>query len=111
MNNENLYQQIYDNPRFQELVAKRGRFAWLLSVVMLGAYLACILLIAFDPPVLGVPLSSATVITWGIPSGLGSIVLPSVLTCVYVRRATGDFDRLNQELLNDEQQGTPGYCR
>ena len=26
-NNDNAYQQIYNNPRFQELVAKRGRFA------------------------------------------------------------------------------------
>ncbi|AFN77370.1 DUF485 domain-containing protein [Stutzerimonas nitrititolerans] len=104
MNNENLYQQIYDNPRFQELVAKRGRFAWLLSVVMLGAYLAFILLIAFDPHVLGVPLSSATVITWGIPLGLGIIVLAFVLTGIYVRRANGEFDRLNQEILNEVQQ-------
>ena len=38
MHNENVYRQIYANPRFQELVAKRGRFAWLLSAVMLGAW-------------------------------------------------------------------------
>ncbi|HBW07329.1 MAG TPA: DUF485 domain-containing protein, partial [Pseudomonas sp.] len=49
MHNENVYRQIYANPRFQELVAKRGRFAWLLSAVMLSAYLAFILLIAFEP--------------------------------------------------------------
>ncbi len=51
MNNENVYRQIYANPRFQELVAKRGRFAWLLSLVMLAAYFAFILVIAFDPKV------------------------------------------------------------
>lgn len=71
---------------------------------MLGAYLAFILLIAFDPHVLGVPLSSATVITWGIPLGLGIIVLAFVLTGIYVRRANGEFDRLNQEILNEVQQ-------
>ena len=33
--NEDIYQRIEENPRFQELVQKRSRFAWLLSLITL----------------------------------------------------------------------------
>jgi uncharacterized membrane protein (DUF485 family) len=61
MNNENVYRQIHADPRFQELVAKRGRFAWTLAVIMLASYFAFILVIAFDPKLLGSPLSAGSV--------------------------------------------------
>lgn len=104
MNNENVYRQIYANPRFKELVARRGRFAWLLSLVMLAAYFAFILVIAFDPKVLGIPLGLDTVTTWGIPAGLGLIFLAIALTGVYVQRANGEFDRITQEILDEAQK-------
>lgn len=104
MNNDNVYRQIYANPRFQELVAKRGRFAWMLSAIMLAAYFAFILLIAFDPKILGIPLGPDTVTTWGIPLGIGVIVLAVVLTGIYVQRANGEFDRINQEILDEAQK-------
>jgi uncharacterized membrane protein (DUF485 family) len=104
MNNENVYRQIYANPRFQELVVKRGRFAWLLAIVMLVAYYAFILVIAFDPKVLGTPLGADTVTTWGIPAGLGLIFLSFILTGVYVQRANGEFDRITQEILDEAQK-------
>ncbi|MCQ4259030.1 DUF485 domain-containing protein [Stutzerimonas stutzeri] len=104
MQNEEIYRRIYADPRFQELVAKRGRFAWLLSAVMLGAYLAFILLIAFEPSILGIPLGTDTVTTWGIPVGVGVIFMAFILTGVYVQRANGEFDRINQEILSEAQQ-------
>ncbi|TBU99900.1 DUF485 domain-containing protein [Stutzerimonas kirkiae] len=104
MNNENVYRQIYENPRFKELVGKRNRFAWTLSAIMLLAYLAFILVIAFEPHLFGIPLHSGTVITWGIPLGLGVIFLAFILTGVYVHRANGEFDRINQEILDEVQR-------
>lgn len=104
MNNENVYRQIYANPRFQELVAKRGRFAWMLAIIMLVAYYAFILLIAFDPKILGIPLSNQGVTTWGIVVGLGLIFLSFALTGIYVQRANGEFDRITQEILNEAQK-------
>ncbi|VTR14620.1 Inner membrane protein yjcH [Serratia fonticola] len=56
--NEDIYQRIEENPRFQELVQKRSRFAWLLSLITLALYVGFILLIAFDPQWLGTPLWS-----------------------------------------------------
>ena len=104
MNNENVYRQIHADPRFQELVAKRGRFAWTLSIIMLAAYFAFILVIAFDPKLLGSPLSAGSVTTWGIPAGLGLIFLSFALTGVYVQRANGEFDRMTQEILKEAQK-------
>lgn len=98
---DDVYQRIEANPKFKQLVAKRGRFAWLLSAVMLGLYVAFILMIAFDPKMLGVPLGPDTVTTWGIPLGIGVIIAAFVLTGIYVQRANGEFDRLNQEILSE----------
>ncbi|WP_068827945.1 DUF485 domain-containing protein [Pseudomonas sp. BMS12] len=102
--NDSVYKRIEENPRFQELVAKRDRFAWSLSAIMLGLYLAFILLIAFEPQLLGTPLSAGSSTTWGIPLGVGLILSAFVLTGIYVKRANGEFDRLNQAVLDEVQQ-------
>ena len=41
--------------------------------------------------------------TWGIPLGVGLILSAFVLTGIYVRRANGEFDRLNAEILREVQ--------
>lgn len=101
--NDSTYKRIQENPRFQELVSKRERFAWILSAIMLGLYLAFIILIAFEPQVLGTRINPDSPVTWGIPIGVGLILSAFVLTGVYVRRANGEFDRLNQEILKEVQ--------
>jgi uncharacterized membrane protein (DUF485 family) len=52
---------------------------------------------------LGLPLWSGTVITWGFLIGVGLIALGFVLTAVYVRRANSRFDHLSQRLLEEVQ--------
>lgn len=102
--NDSTYKRIQENPRFQELVSKRERFAWILSAIMLGLYLAFIILIAFEPQVLGTRINPDSPVTWGIPIGVGLILSAFVLTGIYVRRANGEFDRLNHEILKGVQQ-------
>lgn len=102
--NDGIYQRIEKNPRFQELVKKRERFAWLLSLIMLALYVIFILLIAFQPQLLGTPISGGSSITWGIPMGIGLILAACALTGIYVRRANGEFDQLNREVLEEAQQ-------
>jgi uncharacterized membrane protein (DUF485 family) len=89
---------ITKDPIFQELVAARSRFAWILSAIMLVIYLGFILLVAFDPKLLGTPIGSG-VTTIGIPLGLLVIVLAFVLTGVYVRRANTEFDDLTSKII------------
>lgn len=104
MNNENVYRQINADPRFQALVAKRGRFAWSLAILMLTAYYAFIMVIAFNPKALGTPLSEGTVMTWGMPVGLGLIFMSFILTGIYVQRANGEFDRETQAIVDGVQK-------
>ena len=71
---------------------------------MLGLYVAFILLIAFEPQVLGMRISDSSPMTLGIPLGVGLILSAFVLTGIYVKRANGEFDRLNQEILAEVQK-------
>ncbi|EFT9451205.1 TPA: DUF485 domain-containing protein [Salmonella enterica] len=99
--NDQIYQRIEDSARFRELVEKRQRFATILSVIMLAVYISFILLIAFAPGWLGTPLHAGTSITRGIPIGVGVIVISFVLTGIYIWRANGEFDRLNNAVLHE----------
>ncbi|SPJ33069.1 DUF485 domain-containing protein [Kushneria phyllosphaerae] len=99
--NDTQWRDIQRNASFQELVQKRSRFAITLSIIMLSLYMAFILLIAFAPGVLGTPLAQGMTTTWGILIGLGLILVAIVLTGLYVRRANGEFDRLNARVLKE----------
>lgn len=102
--NDSIYLSIQNSPRFKELVSKRERFAWILSAIMLGLYAAFILLIAYGPHILGAKLSPTSTITWGMLIGVGLILSAFVLTAIYVRRANGEFDDLNNAILKEAQQ-------
>ena len=101
---DETYARIQANPHFQDLVSKRDRFAWTLSAIMLSLYVAFILLIAFEPQVLGARISPESPTTWGIPMGVGLILSAFVLTGIYVFRANGEFDTLNQAVLDEVQK-------
>lgn len=96
-----LYQQIENSAHFRELVEKRQRFAFLLSIIMLIIYVGFILLIAFAPHWLGTPLHAGTTVTRGIPIGIGVILISFVLTAVYVWRANSEFERLTRAVLSE----------
>lgn len=93
-------QRIRANPRYQELVAKRSRFGWMLTALMMVVYYGYILIIAFDKELLGQKLGDG-VMTLGIPVGLGIIIFTVVITGVYVYRANGEFDEMTAELLKE----------
>jgi uncharacterized membrane protein (DUF485 family) len=92
--------RVAENPKYRELIAKRTRFAWLLTAVMLLAYYGYVSLIAFDKALLARPIGTG-VMSIGIPVGFGLIVLSIVLTGVYVVRANGEFDRLTREIVEE----------
>ncbi len=94
-----LYAHIRRNPRFAELVAKRTRFAVLLSAIVLIAFYGFVLLVAFAPELIGKRLSEGSNLTFGIVAGLTQFIVFWALTWIYVRRANGEFDAINNEIV------------
>jgi uncharacterized membrane protein (DUF485 family) len=94
---------IKANPRYQELVRTRRRFALTLTALILALYYGFILTIAFAPAWLGTPITSGSVMTVGIPIGALIIVGAFVLTGIYVVRANGRFDALTTDIQEDRQ--------
>lgn len=93
-------EKIQNNPDYQELVGKRNKFAWTLSIIMLVVYYAFIMVIAFNPSLLGAKLGTG-VITVGIPIGIAIIIIAFVLAGIYVRRANSEFDVLTQKVRDE----------
>lgn len=88
---------ITRNPQYMRLVHVRRRLSFVLSLIMLVAYVSFILLIAFKPAVLGTPIAEGSPITLGIPMGLGLILLAFVITGIYVRLSNTLFDPLTDQ--------------
>lgn len=94
-------EEIKQNPKYHELVAKRTRFAWILSILMLIVYYAFIVTIAFKPELLAIPLSDGSVMSVGIPVGIAIILFSFVITGLYVYKANNTYDVLLQEIKAD----------
>lgn len=94
-----MYAHIRRNPRFTELVAKRTRFAGILAAIVLIVFYGFVLLVAFAPELIGKRLFEGSNLTFGILAGLLQFIFFWILTLVYVRRANGEFDDINKELV------------
>jgi uncharacterized membrane protein (DUF485 family) len=72
-----VYERIRKNPKFDELVGKRSRFAWLLTAVVLGIYFIFIMVVAFNPTLLATPIweGGKASIAWPIGAGHDLAVL------------------------------------
>ena len=94
-----MYAHIRRNPRFTELVAKRTRFAGILAAIVLIVFYGFVLLVAFAPEIIGKRLFEGSNLTFGILAGLLQFIFFWILTLMYVRRANGEFDDINKELV------------
>ena len=90
---DDVVQRILNNPKYQELKAKRTSFGWWLTLSMMVVYYGFILLVAFNKEFLSQRLGDG-VMTIGIPIGFGVIVFTVLITVIYVRRANSEFDDL-----------------
>jgi len=98
------YEKVKLNPNFQQLVKTRSKWAWGLATIILLMYFAFILLIAYAPHWLAKPIVVGSVITIGIPIGVLVILVAFLLTGIYVHKANTDFDRINQQIINEIEQ-------
>ena len=104
MANPSIQDRIQANPKFAELVAKRTRFAVILSLCVLVPYYSFMMIVAFSPALLAQPLGEGWVTSIGFPIGAGLVIGSWLLTGVYIRRANGEFDALNEEILAEARK-------
>ena len=96
-----MEERMRANPKFQELVSKRGSFAWTLAIIVLTLFYGFVMVVAFNPTSLGQPISEGSRITVGVAVELFLFTFFWALTAVYVRRANGEFDAITQEIIKD----------
>jgi uncharacterized membrane protein (DUF485 family) len=93
------YDHIGNNTKFHDMVQQKSKLSWTLATLILIVYYSFILVIAFAPDMLGVPISEDSTATWGIIIGLGVILFTFVITGIYVHRANTIFDKLLVEVI------------
>jgi cation/acetate symporter len=96
-----MYERMRANPKFQELVTKRGRFAWTLAITVLSLFYGFVMVVAFAPAALAVPVAEGSKLTVGVAAGLSMFAFFWALTALYVRRANGEFDALTAEIVKE----------
>lgn len=94
-----VYARIRENPRFQELVARRSRYSWFLTAVVIAVFYSFVLVVAFNPKLIGMPVAEGSMWTVGIVFGLVMFIGFWVMTALYVHKANGEFDAISQEVV------------
>ena len=91
-------ERILQNEQFKLLVAKKRQLSWSLTGLMLFIYVGFILFVGYQPELLHRSFSGG-VVTWGIPLGLGIIVLSFLLCGVYSYIANNTYDAMTQKAV------------
>ncbi len=99
-----IYARIRANPKFAGFVSTRNRCSIVMAILGAIAYYGFILLVAYDKEFLARKLGAGMVTSLGIPIGVGVIVFTIIITWVYVRRANGEFDDTNAEIIREAQK-------
>lgn len=99
MKNEKIF-KISQSPKYQELLKKRSRLSWTLTIIMMVVYYGYISLMAFNKEFLARPLGNG-VTTLSIPIGIGVIFFTILITGFYVYKANSEFDSLTKEIKKD----------
>ncbi|MDD3481698.1 DUF485 domain-containing protein [Azovibrio restrictus] len=94
-----VYARIRENPKFQDLVARRSRYSWTLSAIVVLVFYGFVMVVAFNPKLIGQPVAEGSMWTIGIAFGLLIFISFWLMTAVYVHRANGEFDRMSQEVV------------
>ncbi len=104
MSENSIQARIRANPKFAEMVGKRTRFAIILSLVVLVPYYTFMMITAFNPGLLAQPLAEGSVLTVGWPVAALMIIGAWLTTGIYISRANGEFDSLNEQILRESHK-------
>ncbi|TLP40953.1 DUF485 domain-containing protein [Arcobacter arenosus] len=97
---DELVERIENNPKYQELVSKKNSFGIKLGVFVLVMFYAYILTIAFNKEILATKIGEG-VTTIAFPIALAILIISFLTTVIYVKRANGEFEDLNNEIKED----------
>lgn len=98
---DELVERIENNPKYQELVSKKNSLGIKLGIFVLVMFYAYILTIAFNKEVLGAKMFDGGLTTIAFPIALAILVISFLTTLIYVRKANGEFEDLNNEIKED----------
>jgi uncharacterized membrane protein (DUF485 family) len=96
-----MYERMRSNPKFNELIKRRGRFAGTLSILTLVLFYGFVMVVAFLPSLLGKKVATGSMWTIGVVVELFIFIALWGLTAIYVRRANSEFDALTQDIIKD----------
>jgi len=97
---EEHVERILQNPKFKEMVHRKSMLSWILTGIMLFVYVGFMLLVGYNKEFLMSSISGG-VTTWGVPLGLGIIVLSFILCGVYSYIANNRLDQLTAEAMRE----------
>ena len=101
MKDEDIVERIQKNPKFLQFVSIRNNYSIIMTILMMIVYFGYILLIAFNKPFLATKVSAGSVMSVGIPMGLGVLVFTIIITAIYVRRANTEFDAMKNDIVKE----------
>ncbi len=104
MSDKILYDKIRKNPKFAQLCQERGRFSLVLSLIVLVPYYAFMMTVAFNPTFFADKFGYSAIMTIGWPIGAAIIIGSWLLTGIYIRRANGAFEDLNEEIIAEARR-------
>lgn len=98
-----IYERVRQNPKFHLLVQKRSGLAFKLSAIVLAAYYALMMTVAFAPNMLKTPIGEGSALSIGFPISAAIIIVSWLLTGVYSYFANGEFEDLNREIVEESR--------
>lgn len=96
-----VYERVRANPKFQEIKARRSRFAWSLAAVVLAGYYGFMMIVAFAPSLIAVKVAPGWTLSIGYPIVAFIIVGAWLLTGLYIRRANGEFEEITRQIVKE----------
>lgn len=96
-----VYERVRANPKFQEIKARRSRFAWTLAAVVLAGYYGFMMIVAFAPSLIAVKVAPGWTLSIGYPIVAFIIVGAWLLTGLYIRRANGEFEEITRQIVKE----------
>ncbi|WP_407276338.1 DUF485 domain-containing protein [Halothiobacillus sp. DCM-1] len=100
---QDLAERIANDPEFQRLIQRRTAYGWRMALIMMAAYFAFILVIAYAPGFFATKVAAGSPLSLGITIGFVLIVFAFVLTGLYVHKANTVFDAATRKIQEAHQ--------